>query len=133
MMPDSATLIIVVLLLTGALLGTTAVLFRLQDRMHQRVIDLKDQQRKDTEDYLQTSRNLLKDATERLLHVATLYADLMGKEPPKIVAPVVPEHSSPTTPFWELVAELATQRAVITAVDLTIGYPPRTEEDRGGS
>lgn len=48
-----------------------------------------------------------------------------GKGPLRILAPVVPEHSSPVSPLQEATANVASLRARVTAVTLDFGFPPR--------
>lgn len=48
-----------------------------------------------------------------------------GQNLTKIIAPVVPEHSSPVTMQQQDTADLQTIRARITAASLELGLPPR--------
>lgn len=128
-MDNFATLISTGLVIIVALIGVIgllgALLFRQQDRAHARAIAWKDEQFRETNENLNSYRGMFGEASERLQYVVRIYLESQGKKPPEILAPVVPEHSSPISPRQQLAADIATSRAALTAIDLAIGYPPR--------
>jgi len=48
-----------------------------------------------------------------------------GKQPFTVIAPIVPEHSSPVTEEQQKTADLQTARARLTAATLALGLPAR--------
>lgn len=82
-----------------------------------RLSDMKSQKESFKEIANEAVENLEKKVNEILASV--------GKSDFKVLAAVVPEHNSPTTPEQQDTADLATLRARTTAAVLALGLPPR--------
>lgn len=99
--------------LLTALASAVAVLFKL-------VISGKDQQIKDAQSERDSYKEISLEAVDRIEKVAH-----KEKITVPYVAPVVPEHSSPTTSKQQDSANLQTLRARLVAATLQLGQPPR--------
>ena len=104
----------VISLVVGGLTGVIGMLFRLY------VAQVKEER--------DTWKKLADGAVSNLEYAANVQRKKAGMSPLTELAPVVPEHSSPTSKRQEETAEMATMRARLTAAVLSLGLEPRKVE-----
>lgn len=104
--------------LVAALTSTIGVLFRL-------LLAAKDAQLKTAESHGQSYRQMALEAVANLEMAVNERRATVGKSGFTVIAPVVPEHSSPTTQLQEDTADIQTLRARLVAASLHLELPAR--------
>jgi hypothetical protein len=87
----------------------------------------QDQQREFDAESIDSYQQIAAKALDRLETKVHGETDPPGSVRPDLLAPVVPEHSSPMTERQRRTADIATQRARLVAVDFALGIKPETE------
>lgn len=108
--------------LAGTLVAVTTFLYKKNEQLHESRLAEQRLQYEARIKALDEQRKSYKEIAEEAVKVAE--AKLEDKLPKKL-APVVPEHASPTSKEQEETAELATLRQRVTAVTLAADMPPR--------
>ncbi len=108
--------IVVVTALVVALVGAIGMLFKL-------LMAAKDQQLKDMTNQRNSYRDIATEAVAILDAVAARESIRTGTERLPGIAPVLPEHSSPSSILQRDVASLQTLRARLVALHLELGMP----------
>lgn len=103
----------------SATTGALVVIFRL-------LMTAKDTRIQQLEAEVLSYKEIAKEAVGGMEAVADRHAKALGKQRVAPLAPVVPEHSSPTTMAQQAIAELQTTRARLVAATLELGLPART-------
>lgn len=113
--------------LLGALAGAIGYIFRLLMQSKDAQIAAAEAATKLRDE--ESAKKSYKEIAEEAVAMAELRVNrerrASGYESTRVVAPVVPEHSSPVTTEQQKTADLQTLRARVTAATLALGLPAR--------
>jgi hypothetical protein len=114
----SGTALLIIGGLLTTLTGVIATLFRM-------LMSSKDAQLVSMTSERDSYKEIADDAVGTLEARVNMEREHRGEAPFKAIAPVIPEHNSPTTQKQVNTAHLATLRARFTAATMALGFPPR--------
>lgn len=110
--------------------GVISVLFRLlitsKDRENALVVGEKDRLIKELEGVKKAYEEIAHEAIRSAFASANLYRARDGLPPIPVVAPVLPESHSPSSPTQREAAMIQTQRAALAALKLGMGQPAKS-------
>ncbi len=114
----SGAALAVIVPLVISLAGVVSLLFKL-------LLLAKDDRMKDIKSERDSYKEIAEEAVAKMEKVANERLKLAGQPHFTPLAPVVPEHNSPTTEAQQEAADLQTMRARLVASDLILGFPAR--------